>query len=94
MKQYTVHNSGHIDYKGKKGRQGARRGGLRCTSQVLTWRLDVDDEARPNVVEHERAVVATGVVRVVKAAIVKGERKVVRRGHTGSCCVVNGGGRD
>jgi len=94
VKQYTAHNSGHMDYEGKKGRQGARRGGLRCTSRVLTWRLDVDDEARPNAVECECVVVATGVVRVVKAAIVKGERKVVQRGRTGSCHVVNGGGRD
>ena len=94
MKQYTAHNIGHMDYEGKKGRQGARRGGLRCTLWVLTWRLDVDDEARLNAVEREHAVVATGVVRAVKAAIVKGERKVVRRGRTGSCCVVNSGGQD
>ena len=94
MKQYTAHDSGHMDYEGKKGRQRARRGGLRCTSRVLTRRLDVDDEARPNAVERERAVVATGVVRAVKAAIVKGERKVVRRGRTGGCRAVNGGGRD
>jgi len=60
----------------------------------LTRRLDVDDKVRPNAVECEPVVMATGIVRVVKAAIVKGERKVVRRGHTGSCCVVNGGGRD
>jgi len=71
VKQYTVHDSGHMDYEGKKGRQGARRGGLRCTLQVLTRRLDVDDEARPNAVKRKRVVMATGVMCVVKAAIVK-----------------------